>query len=118
MMNLGKGDILDKINIRYLIFKNWSGSHLDIVLDDRGYKYRFTNGLVSLIKYTLEENGFVEGGGQQDALILWHNGVINSSVYQQLSAYQKINHFPKSFEIARKDLMLQNLSKMKHRMPR
>jgi len=35
-----------------------------------------------------------------------------------MSAYQKINHFPKSFEITRKDLMLQNLSKMKHRFPR
>ena len=97
MINIGKGDIVDKINVRFLIFKNWGGNHLDIELNDKGYKYRFTNGTVSLIKYTLEENGFVEGSGQQDALILWHNGVINSSIYQQLSAYQKINHFPKTF---------------------
>lgn len=39
--------------------------------------------------------------------------MIQPSTYQSLGAYQKINHFPKSFEITRKDLMLQNLSKMK-----
>ena len=53
LMNIGNGNIVDKINIRYLIFKNWSGNHIDIVLSDNGYKYRFTNGVVSLIKYTL-----------------------------------------------------------------
>lgn len=59
----------------------------------------------------------MEGFGQ-DALIIWNIGVINSSVYQALGAYQKVNHFPKTFEVTRKDLMLQNLSKMKHRFPR
>lgn len=112
-----KGETVNQMVVRHLIFKNWSGNHLDIILCDNGYKYRFTNGVISLIKYTLEENGFVEGYGQ-DALIIWNNGVINSSVYQSLGAYQKVNHFPKTFEITRKDLMLQNLSKMKHRHPR
>lgn len=105
------------MGIRYLIFKNWSGNHLEIELCDRGYKYRFTNGVAGLIKHLLEENGFVEGFGQE-GLIVWNIGVIGSAVYQSLGAYQKINHFPKSFEITRKDLMLQNLSKMKHRFAR
>lgn len=116
LMNI-KGDAVNQMTVRHLIFKDWSGNHLDIVLFDNGYKYRFPNGVISLVKYTLEENGFVEGYGQ-DALIIWNNGVINSSIYQSLGAYQKINHFPKTFEITRKDLMLQNLSKMKHRFQR
>ena len=70
---------------------------MDIDLTDRGYKYRFINGVVGLIKYTLEENGFIEGQNQQDSLIIWNIGVINSSVYQALGAYQKVNHFPKTF---------------------
>ena len=41
----------------------------------------------------------------------------NPNVYQSLGAYMKINHFPKSYEITRKDLMLQNLSKMKSKYP-
>ena len=113
----GGTDIVDRIGIRYLIFKNWSGNHIDIELCDRGYKYRFTNGVAGLVKHLLEENGFVEGFGQE-GLIIWNIGVIGSAVYQSLGAYQKINHFPKSFEITRKDLMLQNLSKMKHRFAR
>lgn len=78
------------------MFRNWSGSHLEIELFDRGYKYRFINGVVGLVKHTLEENGFVEGFNQ-DALIIWNIGVISSSVYQALGAYQKVNHFPKTF---------------------
>lgn len=70
---------------------------MDIDLTDLGYKYRFINGVVGLIKYTLEENGFIEGQNQQDSLIIWNIGVINSSVYQALGAYQKVNHFPKTF---------------------
>lgn len=96
LVNIGKGEIVDKIGIRYLIFKSWSGNHLDIQLSDLGYKYRFPNGVAGLIKHLLEENGFVETSGQ-DALIIWNIGVIGSSIYQTLGAYQKINHFPKSF---------------------
>ena len=44
--------------------------------------------------------------------------MVGFSIYQGMSAYQKINHFTKTFELTRKDLMLQNLSKMKHRFPR
>jgi tubulin polyglutamylase TTLL5 len=96
LADIGKGELVDKIGIRYLIFKNWSGNHMDIELSDKGYKYRFPNGVAGLIKHLLEENGFVEGFGQE-GLIIWNIGVISSSIYQALGAYQKINHFPKSF---------------------
>ncbi len=98
--------------IRYLVFKNWSGNHLDYEVKDNGYKFRFTNGVASLVKHLLEENGFFEATNNE-GLILWNIGVVQPSTYQSMGAYQKINHFPKSFEITRKDLMLQNLSKMK-----
>lgn len=39
--------------IRYLLFKNWSGSHLDYEVKDNGYKFKFTNGVVGLIKHLL-----------------------------------------------------------------
>lgn len=96
--------------IRYLVFRNWSGDHLNYNINDNGYKYRFPNGVAALVKHLLEENGFCEGNNE--GLIVWNVGVVASSIYQTLGAYHKINHFPKSFEITRKDLMLQNLSKM------
>ena len=102
--------------LRYLLFKNWSGNHLDYEVKDNGYKFRFTNGVVGLVKHLLEENGFIESTNN-DGTILWNIGVPNPSVYQSMGAYMKINHFPKSYEITRKDLMLQNLSKMKSKYP-
>jgi hypothetical protein len=53
LLNVGKGDAVERIGIRYLIFKNWSGNHIDIELCDRGYKYRFPNGVAGLIKHLL-----------------------------------------------------------------
>lgn len=102
--------------IRYLIFKNWSGNHLDYEVKDNGYKFRFSNGVVGLVKHLLEENGFIESS-DNDGTFIWNIGVVNPSVYQSLNAYMKINHFPKTHEITRKDLMLQNLSKMKNKHP-
>jgi hypothetical protein len=103
--------------IRCLVFKNWSGNHLSYdTANDSPYKFKFTNGVVALVKHLLEENGFMETSNN-DATIIWNIGVVAPGIYQGLSAYAKINHFPKTFEITRKDLMLQNLSKMKNKFP-
>ena len=48
---------------------------------------------------------------------MWNIGVVQPSVYQTMGAYMKVNHFPKTFLITRKDLMLQNLSKMRAKYP-
>lgn len=51
-------------------------------------------------------------GQDNDFSIFWNNGVPKPETFQSLNSYQKINHFPKSFEITRKDLMIRNISKM------
>lgn len=99
--------------IRYLQFKNWSGQPLP-ENPDMGYKFKFIGGGIGLIKNLLEENGFIEST-DSDVTIIWNNGVPKPETYQAMSAYQKINHFPKSFEITRKDLMHRNISKMQAR---
>ena len=38
--------------------------------------------------------------------------MIKSSVYQSLTKNQKVNHFPRSIEITRKDLFYQRMSRM------
>lgn len=45
-------------------------------------------------------------------MILWSTSMIKSNVYQSLSKHQKVNHFPRSYEITRKDLFYQRLSRM------
>jgi hypothetical protein len=99
--------------IRYLKFKNWSG-HSVGEQPDLGYKFKFVGGAVGLIKNLLEENGFIESG-DNDVTMIWNNGVPKPETLQGMAAYQKINHFPKSFEVTRKDLMQRNISKMQAR---
>ena len=43
---------------------------------------------------------------------MWHGGPLKNVLYQSLTKYQKVNHFPRSHEITRKDLMYKNLAKM------
>ena len=49
MLNGLNGDAVERKGVRYLIFKNWSGDHINIDAQDRGYKYRFSNGVVGLV---------------------------------------------------------------------
>lgn len=42
--------------------------------------------------------------------ILWTGSCLKLSQYEQLSQYIKINHFPKSGELTRKDLLFKNIS--------
>ena len=44
--------------------------------------------------------------------VLWSNSSCKSYLYEGLNEYQKINHFPSSNEITRKDKLCQNVVKM------
>ena len=44
---------------------------------------------------------------------MWSCSNIKSQVYQALTRYQKVNHFPKSTEITRKDCMYRLLARMR-----
>jgi tubulin polyglutamylase TTLL5 len=44
--------------------------------------------------------------------IFWSSAVIKQNIYINLKPYQKVNHFPRSIEVTRKDLLYKNLAKM------
>ncbi len=44
--------------------------------------------------------------------MMWSNGHAKPYVYEGVSMYQRINHFPNSYEITRKDKMCENIVKM------
>ncbi len=80
---------------------------------DRGYYYRIFKGDVALIRSTLEDNGFREAtSSAQEWSIMWSISNMKSQVYQALGKYQKVNHFPRSVEITRKDCLCKNVTKM------
>lgn len=97
---------------------------------------------IRLIRYTLEDNGFRElpsakdlnqngssmkpgavmGSSsavmnkemlKQQATIIWFVSSVKNTVYQSMQRYQKINHFPSSFYITRKDLMYKSIAKLR-----
>lgn len=74
-----------------------------------GYYFKL-NGEVQLIRNTLEDNGLKES--KNDWTVLWGNGYMNTNIYIGLYSWQKINHFPRSYEISKKDLLYKNLAKM------
>lgn len=43
---------------------------------------------------------------------MWSCSIMKSNVFQSMSKYQKINHFPKSFELTRKDFMNERIVRM------
>ncbi|CAH2292793.1 tubulin polyglutamylase TTLL5 [Pelobates cultripes] len=45
--------------------------------------------------------------------LMWTGPYINTSVFAHLSKYQKINHFPNSMELGRKDLLCKNIQTLK-----
>ena len=98
---------------RYLVFRPYIDpmNVRPLPKEDSGYYYKFHNSDVKLIRFTLEDNGFLESN-KNNWSIMWHGGVVKSHVYQSLTKYQKINHFPRTHEITRKDLMFKNIARM------
>lgn len=76
---------------------------------DQGYYYKVT-GEVQLVRNTLQDNGFIEG--TSNISLLWVSGPAQMSVFHKLEAFCKINQFPKSVIITRKDLLYRNLTRL------
>lgn len=64
-----------------------------------------------LVRSTLEAGGFHYTEGH-DWNMMWINTSSKPYVYEGLNEYQKINHFPCSFEITRKDKLAENILNM------
>ncbi len=64
-----------------------------------------------LVKAVLESNAFVHTD-THDWNIMWSSRGVDTHIYEELQEYQKINHFPYSYELTRKDRLIANLIKM------
>lgn len=82
---------------------------------DKKLYFKFYNNVdIKLIRYTLEDNGF-RGvtDHKQEWSVMWASSNIKSVVYQAMTRYQKINHWPKTTEMTRKDNMYKHLAHMR-----
>jgi tubulin polyglutamylase TTLL5 len=82
---------------------------------DKGLYFKNYNGIdVKLIRYTLEDNGFREATDRKhEWTLMWACSNIKSVVYQNLTRYQKVNHWPKTTEMTRKDCMYKHFAMMR-----
>ena len=76
---------------------------------DLTYKLVKTDG--KLLKAVLESNGFMQTE-THDWNLLWACQSPKLFMYEGLNENQKINHFPNSFELTRKDRLCYNLVQM------
>ena len=60
-----------------------------------------------LVKFVLELNGLI-CTDRHDWDILWTHTTGKSYFYERLNKEQKVNHFPMSVELTRKDNMIHN----------
>lgn len=70
-------------------------------------KYKMVKSDVKLIKVMFEVNGLVESDSGWN--IMWAGTQIKRHTHGKLSTVQKINHFPATLELTRKDRLATNI---------
>ena len=81
---------------------------------DNDLLYKIFRGDTKLVRSLMEANHFTHTESHEWNL-LWSSGSCKSYLYEGLNEYQKINHFPQSFEITRKDKLAINVNKMQQK---
>ena len=73
--------------------------------------YRMFQSDVKLVRSILENSGF-NNTETHDWNLLWIGHNPKANFYEKINIYQKISHFPNSFEITRKDRLCLSLTRM------
>ena len=78
-----------------------------------GFKVTETTHIYNSVVNTFKVNGVrIVSPNTFKWNVMW-TGVTRNDYLQNAAKYQKINHFPQSFYIGRKDLMWKNIVRMK-----
>ncbi|XP_055853553.1 tubulin polyglutamylase ttll-4 isoform X2 [Episyrphus balteatus] len=76
--------------------------------------YKFMNTETKLLKKIFVRHGLTEADGEQNFNILWTGVHMKPDILRNLTPYQRVNHFPRSYELTRKDRLYKNIEKMQH----
>jgi tubulin polyglutamylase TTLL5 len=75
--------------------------------------YKFQNGEKKLVKSILDGHGFKEAHPNSSEFnIIWTGNNLKSYAFRSLQENQKVNHFPRSCELTRKDRLFKNVQRM------
>ncbi|XP_063387475.1 tubulin polyglutamylase TTLL5 [Cydia fagiglandana] len=77
--------------------------------------YKLVNTETKLLHRLLQAHGLVEAvPDARDVNLLWSGLHPKPDVLRSLSPYQRVNHFPRSYELTRKDKLFKNIEKMQY----
>lgn len=77
--------------------------------------FKFLNTETRLLRKILLGHGMQEAAHDAtDFNLLWTGNVLKPDMLRSLSSYQRINHFPRSSELTRKDRLYKNIERMQH----
>nr|XP_027207792.1 tubulin polyglutamylase TTLL5-like isoform X2 [Penaeus vannamei] len=99
----------------YLLFNyaNLEDPPKDLTAKKYTMSYKFSQADSKLIRLILDAHGFTEVDSNSTFFNLyWGNAHFNPNEIRQLQDWQKVNHFPRSSELTRKDRLYMNIKRM------
>ncbi|CAH1980864.1 unnamed protein product [Acanthoscelides obtectus] len=90
-----------------------------VIKEKPGYKlhvtYKAFQAETKLLAKLLDCHGISEAAAtSNDFNLLWTGSHPKPGVLRSLSAHQRVNHFPRSYELTRKDRLYKNIERMQH----
>lgn len=86
-------------------------------LDNSELLYKILRGDTKLVRSMLEANG-MSYTESHEWNILWSSSSCKAYLYEGMNEHQRINHFPQSYEVTRKDRLCFNMVKMQEKFGR
>lgn len=78
-------------------------------------QYFFVRSETLVLKRLLEDHGFTAAASMDAANIIWCGGHVKPELLLSLTPLQKVNHYPRTVELTRKDLLVRTLTTLRER---
>ncbi|EDW66473.2 tubulin polyglutamylase TTLL5 isoform X3 [Drosophila virilis] len=76
--------------------------------------YKFIQTETKLLRKIFNVHGLTEVQGESNFNLLWTGVHMKLDTLRNLALYQRVNHFPRSYELTRKDRLYKNIERMQH----
>ncbi|XP_062123780.1 tubulin polyglutamylase ttll-5 isoform X1 [Drosophila sulfurigaster albostrigata] len=76
--------------------------------------YKFIQTETKLLRKIFNVHGLTEVQGDSNFNLLWTGVHMKLDTLRNLALYQRVNHFPRSYELTRKDRLYKNIERMQH----
>ncbi|XP_005191219.1 tubulin polyglutamylase TTLL5 [Musca domestica] len=87
---------------------------LDMPATNLKLTYKFLQTETKLLRKIFARHGLTEAEDDESFSILWTGIHMKPDMLRNLSPYQRVNHFPRSYELTRKDRLYKNIERMQH----